>query len=1278
MKKRIFQKYGKIFLIFSIFSLVLGAVGGPGILSFSNSLVFGADLMLDLAAPENLPKFASVPDGYPEPQGTSVTSEKFQNPPAGFGEVPFWWWTGDRLDRDRLAWQIRELHEKGVTGMQINYAHKDTAGWPTYPNSPEIFTPEWWEFWAFTAKECEKYGMGIGLSTYTLDWTRSENLFNKIIYDDPKFHTRTLQAREVKDGNLTPTENSIGFWAYSLKDGKFTGEVRKLAPNETLAADASKNVRVWEFSWKANPGTLDPIHPQSGARVIEKFFQPFVEHNSTKDAKGLNWFFNDELRLGVPSARWWNEDLPEVFRKYKGYDLFAYLPGLFTDIGPMTAKIRMDYADVQLHLTEERYFKPIYLWHFSQGLIFGCDNNGRGIHPMEYGDYFRACRWYSAPGHDTPGGRADFIKGKVSSSIANLYQRPRVWLEGYHSLGWAASPNTLMNATNENYAYGCTLLNLHGLYYTTHGSMWEWAPPCYHFRMPYWKHLGIFLKNFERLSYVLSQGVWRSEIAVTYPTAPGMAGLGGNQKAAENAAFDAARKIYAQERDVTFIDDQSVLRAEIRDGKLCVSGMEFRVYVLPGMEAVRWDVLLKLEKFARAGGIVVCLETLPKVSDRAGAQDPELDQLVQRLFTAPDAPGFFIQNRNGQEFQKLIAEKFPADLQTGRTNAGTKFLHREVGEQNVYFVMGVPKNHPVTFRTSGKPELWDTMTGERKPLEILTRESVNGEIRTTLRMPVTQKEAALIVFQPDADTKPIEMADSAQNAASAGNSAADANGNLSAKRLDGAWGFTLTPTMDNQWGDFRLPITQDNLKIGAEARRFRYFEMNDAQAADFLSNPAAEMPESLKALVSPQANDSAWPLRTYGFGTQFFMQKLDPKTGQPAKTAPKPIPYAFSWRVGVEMNPGHQGYHGSKKNISDHFIALGKAHGGFNEQVFVKENPQVKYRLTTKVRHAGEVTIQKGGNLPVSVKLDGVSIAPEAENLTLNGRVQTLELEYASHGRGFWLLEKGKVPRKSAQPEEADIPPHAFDGSDGRTPLSMSWFDADCVPFEPFAKEGEKSARVGVYRFTAPPGLQKMVLILDEKTVGIPAVFVNGELVSHSGKEVLLRETKPFQKRTRRFECTLPARESLPAKVTVAACLPDSLEGGALFAEPIRLETGEGELPQIGDWSQNGTVLENYSGGALYSKKFQLSAEEARSPAVLNLGQVCATAEVRLNGKRVGTLVAEPWKIDVSGFLNEGENVLEIEVLNTLSNHYLTVPNRYRGSLTAGLIGPVELQFSAE
>ena len=68
------------------------------------------------------------------------TRSGFQNPPPGYGEVPFWWWTGDPLDVERLTWQLEQLHQKGISGVQVNYAHEDSPGWPTYAAEPPIFS----------------------------------------------------------------------------------------------------------------------------------------------------------------------------------------------------------------------------------------------------------------------------------------------------------------------------------------------------------------------------------------------------------------------------------------------------------------------------------------------------------------------------------------------------------------------------------------------------------------------------------------------------------------------------------------------------------------------------------------------------------------------------------------------------------------------------------------------------------------------------------------------------------------------------------------------------------------------------------------------------------------------------------------------------------------------------------------------------------------------------------------------------------------------------------
>ena len=69
---------------------------------------------------------------------------------------------------------------------------------------------------------------------------------------------------------------------------------------------------------------------------------------------------------------------------------------------------------------------------------------------------------------------------------------------------------------------------------------------------------------------------------------------------------------------------------------------------------------------------------------------------------------------------------------------------------------------------------------------------------------------------------------------------------------------------------------------------------------------------------------------------------------------------------------------------------------------------------------------------------------------------------------------------------------------------------------------------------------------------------------------------------------------------------------------------------------------------------------------------------MRVNGQAAGIRVAPPWKLDITAFVKAGENRLEILVCNTLANHYLTVPTRYRGNPKSGLIGPVQLEFLQE
>ncbi len=114
-----------------------------------------------------------------------------------------------------------------------------------------------------------------------------------------------------------------------------------------------------------------------------------------------------------------------------------------------------------------------------------------------------------------------------------------------------------------------------------------------------------------------------------------------------------------------------------------------------------------------------------------------------------------------------------------------------------------------------------------------------------------------------------------------------------------------------------------------------------------------------------------------------------------------------------------------------------------------------------------------------------------------------------------------------------------------------------------------------------------------------------------------------------------------------------------------------------------------FSGTATYRTSFRWNTDRSSAEAVLDLGQVCNMAHVYVNGKDLGLLWKEPYKIDISGALVEGDNTLEIKVTNSWGNRLIgdsALPKEKRATKTSwefyspddplpvsGLLGPVRI-----
>jgi hypothetical protein len=151
----------------------------------------------------------------------------------------------------------------------------------------------------------------------------------------------------------------------------------------------------------------------------------------------------------------------------------------------------------------------------------------------------------------------------------------------------------------------------------------------------------------------------------------------------------------------------------------------------------------------------------------------------------------------------------------------------------------------------------------------------------------------------------------------------------------------------------------------------------------------------------------------------------------------------------------------------------------------------------------------------------------------------------------------------------------------------------------------------------------------------------------------------------RRFVAAEPAVK--PTEVKLRIEHQRGFYAGAAFTDYIQLDTGPGSIT-LGDWSEI-DGLRCYSGGAWYRKNITLPAAKQ---VTLDLGNVVSSAQVIVNGQQAGVRVAPPWTIDITKFVKPGENRIEVLVLSTAANHYVTIPTQYRGPITAGLLGPVK------
>ena len=108
--------------------------------------------------------------------------------------------------------------------------------------------------------------------------------------------------------------------------------------------------------------------------------------------------------------------------------------------------------------------------------------------------------------------------------------------------------------------------------------------------------------------------------------------------------------------------------------------------------------------------------------------------------------------------------------------------------------------------------------------------------------------------------------------------------------------------------------------------------------------------------------------------------------------------------------------------------------------------------------------------------------------------------------------------------------------------------------------------------------------------------------------------------------------------------------------QPQRGAPDQLTFDDLTDWSQHRDPgVKYFSGRATYRTTFVLNPESDAGNLrwYLDLGQVAVIADVKLNGRALGTLWKPPYHVDVTGALKSGANSLEVQVANLWVNRQI-------------------------
>lgn len=605
-----------------------------------------------------------------------LNCKNFKKPPARYAPGYFWC-INSKMDADSLIAQLKEMADKGARSVCMHPIPREFR-WSN-DMSPAYLSEE---FHAIMEKVFDA-ACKMGLHWY--------------LYDEGGW----------------PSGSACGqVWASNPE--KFSRSYAEL--------DENGNVRIVKTEGHPERCAVVPdvLVPGVTEKFIELTHESYAKYMRTKFGKNIIFAFTDEPAYlnGLPGKLSWTDDLPEQFKRRKGYDLMPHVYDLLTASpmpGSRIAEILLDYRDVLADLFVERYLNVVQKWCKENNLLsgghFGGEDQWHTYNLCGFGNILRSLRALDFPGVDMiwhqlyPGERLHPFP-KLASSAAHQNGNKQVLGELFAIYGSGQKPKdmkylidyTLVCGINTYVFSSISQANKDG-----NMSHVSFGPTS-----PLWEYFGEFHNYVARMSYLMAQGKPVIDTALFFDERSFLLGGITNEYAVYRAQKTADTLLEGQ-CDFDYIDDRMLVEAKLKGGKLIAGKMKYSRLVLPGKCLFSAEAEKKIAALRAAGFPVFDGEDPAALSPLVKLDHPEKALRVTKRDLGNGEFSYFIFNTSPRKIKirLTLGENAPvaaADPVTGEfyavENQSGSFEWTFKPGESLYFVTG---NSPVTGTAPAEP-----------------------------------------------------------------------------------------------------------------------------------------------------------------------------------------------------------------------------------------------------------------------------------------------------------------------------------------------------------------------------------------------------------------------------------------------------------------------------------------------------------------------------------------------------------------------------------------------